>query len=331
MWITNFISSAVTSIFETQLDFENTALESFRFQAQNNAVYRDYLKLLNVNPQKIESINSIPFLPINFYKTKKIVTGNVDSSTIVFSSSRTTGSEPSLHYVNDISLYEKAFTETFNQFYKNADQWCILALLPSYLEREGSSLVYMCKHLIDKTGKKSSGFYLNDFRKLADTITVNEQKGIKTLLIGVSFALLDFAHAHPMPLKNTVIMETGGMKGRRKEMIRQELHNILTEAFHLKTIHSEYGMTELLSQAYSSGNGIFHCPPWMKVFVRDNNDPLSESLPGQGGINIIDLANINSCCFIATHDIGRVYADGTFEILGRFDNAEVRGCNLLFE
>jgi len=321
----------VTSVFDTPFDFENVALESFRFQAEKNAVYHNYLKLLNINPLKIDSIRKIPFLPISFFKTKKVVTGNIDSSAIVFSSSRTTGTEPSLHYVSDISLYEKAFTQTFNHFYTSTDQWCILALLPSYLEREGSSLVYMCQHLVDKTGKKNSGFYLNDFKKLADTITVNEQRGVKTLLIGVSFALLDFAHAYPMPLKNTVIMETGGMKGRRKEMIRQELHAILKEAFLLNAIHSEYGMTELLSQAYSSGNGIFHCPPWMKVFVRDSNDPLSESVPGQGGINIIDLANINSCCFISTQDIGRVYDDGTFEILGRFENAEVRGCNLLIE
>lgn len=321
----------MTSVFDTPFDFENVALESFRFQAEKNAVYHNYLKLLNINPLKIDSIRKIPFLPISFFKTKKVVTGNIDSSAIVFSSSRTTGTEPSLHYVSDISLYEKAFTQTFNHFYTSTDQWCILALLPSYLEREGSSLVYMCQHLVDKTGKKNSGFYLNDFKKLADTITVNEQRGVKTLLIGVSFALLDFAHAYPMPLKNTVIMETGGMKGRRKEMIRQELHAILKEAFLLNVIHSEYGMTELLSQAYSSGNGIFHCPPWMKVFVRDSNDPLSESVPGQGGINIIDLANINSCCFISTQDIGRVYDDGTFEILGRFENAEVRGCNLLIE
>lgn len=319
------------SIFENNFNFENTALESFRFQAENNAVYHNYLKLLNINPNQISNVSQIPFLPISFFKTKKVVSGNNDSKAIVFSSSRTTGAEPSLHYVSDISLYEKAFTQTFNQFYSSADQWCILALLPSYLEREGSSLVYMCQHLIERTGKKNSGFYLNDFRKLADTIIVNEQKGIKTLLIGVSFALLDFAHTHPMPLKNTIIMETGGMKGRRKEMIRQELHTILMEAFQLNAIHSEYGMTELLSQAYSSGNGIFKCPPWMKVFVRDSNDPLSESKPGQGGINIIDLANINSCSFIATQDIGRVHADGTFEILGRFDNAEVRGCNLLIE
>ncbi len=321
----------MTSVFDTPFDFESVALESFRFQAENNAVYHNYLKLLNINPLKIDSISKIPFLPISFFKTKKVVTGNIDSSAIVFSSSRTTGTEPSLHYVSDISLYEKAFTQAFNHFYTSTDQWCILALLPSYLERKGSSLVYMCQHLVEKTGKKNSGFYLNDFRKLADTITVNEQRGIKTLLIGVSFALLDFAHAYPMPLKNTVIMETGGMKGRRKEMIRQELHAILKEAFLLNVIHSEYGMTELLSQAYSSGNGIFHCPPWMKVFVRDSNDPLSESIPGQGGINIIDLANINSCCFISTQDIGRVYDDGTFEILGRFENAEVRGCNLLIE
>lgn len=321
----------MTSVFDTPFDFESVALESFRFQAEKNAVYHNYLKLLNINPLKIDSISKIPFLPISFFKTKKVVTGNIDSSAIVFSSSRTTGTEPSLHYVSDISLYEKAFTQAFNHFYTSTDQWCILALLPSYLEREGSSLVYMCQHLVEKTGKKNSGFYLNDFRKLADTITVNEQRGIKTLLIGVSFALLDFAHAYPMPLKNTVIMETGGMKGRRKEMIRQELHAILKEAFLLNVIHSEYGMTELLSQAYSSGNGIFHCPPWMKVFVRDSNDPLSESVPGQGGINIIDLANINSCCFISTQDIGRVYDDGTFEILGRFENAEVRGCNLLIE
>jgi hypothetical protein len=321
----------LTSVFDTPFDFESVALESFRFQAVNNPVYHNYLKLLNINPLKIDSISKIPFLPISFFKTKKVVTGKIDSSAIVFSSSRTTGTEPSLHYVSDISLYEKAFTQTFNHFYTSTDQWCILALLPSYLEREGSSLVYMCQHLVDKTGKKNSGFYLNDFKKLADTITVNEQRGVKTLLIGVSFALLDFAHAYPMPLKNTVIMETGGMKGRRKEMIRQELHAILKEAFLLNVIHSEYGMTELLSQAYSSGNGIFHCPPWMKVFVRDSNDPLSESVPGQGGINIIDLANINSCCFISTQDIGRVYDDGTFEILGRFENAEVRGCNLLIE
>ena len=191
----------MTSVFDTPFDFESVALESFRFQAENNAVYHNYLKLLNINPLKIDSISKIPFLPISFFKTKKVVTGNIDSSAIVFSSSRTTGTEPSLHYVSDISLYEKAFTQAFNHFYTSTDQWCILALLPSYLEREGSSLVYMCQHLVEKTGKKNSGFYLNDFRKLADTITVNEQRGIKTLLIGVSFALLDFAHADKMVVK----------------------------------------------------------------------------------------------------------------------------------
>lgn len=249
---------------------------------------------------------------------------------IIFTSSGTTGAKTSQHVVTDISLYEKSFLKAFEHFYGPVSHYCILALLPAYLEREGSSLVYMVDSLITKSRHSNSGFYLNNLDDLKKQLMLLQKKGQKTLLIGVSFALLDLAETMRFPLKNTIVMETGGMKGRRREMIRSELHQILKNAFGVEQIHSEYGMTELLSQGYSKGHGIFNCPPWMKVLIRDTEDPLSIQKSGKnGGINIIDLANLNSCPFIATQDLGKVHPNGSFEVLGRFDHSDIRGCNLM--
>jgi hypothetical protein len=248
----------------------------------------------------------------------------------VFSSSGTTGQITSKHYIADIQLYEQSYTKGFHHFYGDVGQYCILALLPSYIERSGSSLIYMVNDLIEKSKHPQSGFYLNEIDSLIDTLTALDAKGKKVLLIGVSFALLDLVEKYQLQLKNTIVMETGGMKGRRKELIRKELHEHLMKGFGVETIHSEYGMTELLSQAYSNGNGIFKTPPWMKFMIRDTEDPLSFLPFGKtGGINVIDLANINSCSFIATQDLGKKYEDESFEILGRFDHSDVRGCNLM--
>ena len=307
--------------------FEKRALQTFHRQAENNPVYREFIRLLKIHPADVKKPGEIPFLPIELFKTHEIKTGSF-SPRIVFESSGTTAATSSRHFVKNATLYENSFIKAFEMFYGNPRDFCFLALLPSYLERGGSSLVYMCQKLIEKSNYRQSGFFLNDYPKLVETLHQNEQENVPTVLIGVSFALLDLAENHPMPLKNTIIMETGGMKGRRAEITRTELHHRLQSAFHLKDIHSEYGMTELLSQAYSKGNGIFHPPPWMKIFFREINDPLTLTKKS-GGINIIDLANVDSCAFIATGDLGRLHPSGGFEILGRLDNSDVRGCNLM--
>ena len=274
-------------------------------------------------------IEQIPFLPIKFFKSHQVITGD-NSPEIVFNSSGTTGQLTSKHYVANTSVYKTSFLKTFEQFYGSPEDYCILALLPSYLEREGSSLVYMVHDLIVKSGHPDSGFYLHEHGKLAQKLKELDSKGVKILLIGVSFALLDLVSNYSFSLKNTIIMETGGMKGRKKEMIREELHGILKAGFGVGEIHSEYGMTELLSQAYSLGKGSFECPPWMRVLIRDPEDPLTLLPDGKsGGVNIIDLANLHSCSFIATQDLGKLYPDGSFEILGRFDHSDLRGCNLM--
>ena len=325
------MNSSTEGIFEitTHERFAAFALELFQRQYEQNAVYREYCDHLGIGVAAVSTLEDIPFLPIQFFKSRTVVTGEEDIATI-FTSSGTTGSVPSKHFVTELSLYEQSFLSAFEHFYGAIDSFCILALLPSYLERSGSSLVYMTNSLIEKSGHSASGFYLDNLKDLKQTLLQLEAKGTKTLLIGVSFALLDLAETFPHQLQHTIIMETGGMKGRRKEMVRQELHQALRQGFGVSHIHSEYGMTELLSQAYSKGDGIFRCPPWMKVLTRDTQDPLSLQQSGKsGGINIIDLANSNSCAFIATQDLGKVYADGSFEVQGRFDHAEIRGCNLM--
>lgn len=310
----------------TNNSFEALALDIFRFQANNNSVYKTYLKFLDINPDDIKESNQIPYLPIEFFKHQDVVCepNNIDS---VFTSSGTGGAQ-SKHIIHDVSIYHKSFTSGFEHFYGNIEDYTVLALLPSYLERPGSSLIYMCKKLIKHSAKKESGFYLNGRQELNDLLLELEQQNRKTLLIGVSFALLDFVEKHPVRLKNTIVMETGGMKGRREEMVREQLHSILCTQFNVSKIHSEYGMTELLSQAYSKGSGIFECPPWMRVTCRDANDPLSTNKKS-GGINIIDLANVYSCSFIASQDLGKIHDNNTFEVLGRFDSSDIRGCNLM--
>lgn len=310
-------------------DFKHIALDVFRFQFEYNPVYRSFCDLLFKHPSDVKAIKDIPFLPIQFFKTHKVLNSQ-DTIEKTFSSSGTTGSKTSNHYVTDLSIYEKSFKKGFNHFYGNIEDYVVLALLPSYLERDGSSLIYMVDDLITTSKYIESGFYLNNLDELSTTLKTLEAKGQKTLLIGVSFALLDLVENYDFSLKHTVIMETGGMKGRRKEMIRAELHKTLKTGFGVTEIQSEYGMTELLSQAYSKGNGIFECPPWMKVLIRDTEDALSIQENGiSGGINIIDLANVNSCAFIATQDLGKIRTNSTFEILGRFDNSDIRGCNLM--
>ncbi len=310
-------------------EFEDVALKVFQFQFEHNKVYRSFCDLLYKHPSDVVSIRDIPFLPIEFFKSRQIICKR-KTPEITFTSSGTTGSTTSKHYISDLKVYHKSFLKGFEMFYGPIEDYTLLALLPSYLEREGSSLVHMVNALIDKTTSPDSGFYLNDLSALGSKLLRLDAQGKKVLLIGVSFALLDLVEHDSFELKNTIIMETGGMKGRRKELIREELHNTLKKGFGVDTIHSEYGMTELLSQAYSKGDGIFKCPPWMTVLTRDTEDPLSLQTFGRtGGINVIDLANINSCAFIATQDLGTVYGDGSFEIKGRFDHSDIRGCNLM--
>jgi phenylacetate-coenzyme A ligase PaaK-like adenylate-forming protein len=310
-------------------EFEALTLEVFRFQFENNPVYRSFCDLLYKHPSDINTLQDIPFLPIEFFKSHEVITGS-DSAEITFISSGTTGHNTSRHHVMDLRIYEKSFRTGFELFYGDISNYAILALLPSYLERDGSSLIYMVDDFIKASRHPESGFYLRDLDHLADTLKRLEAEQQPTLLIGVSFALLDLVEQFQFQLQHTLIMETGGMKGRRKEMIRSELHERLKIGFGVTQIHSEYGMTELLSQAYSSGQGIFACPPWMKILARDTEDPLS-ILGAQktGGLNIIDLANIHSCAFIATQDLGKVYENGSFEVLGRFDHSDIRGCNLM--
>ncbi len=313
----------------SEIEFEQTALEVFQFQFENSSVYRKYCQLLNVEKKKVGQLEEIPFLPIQFFKSHRVISSTKKPEKI-FTSSGTTGTETSKHFVTDLSLYEKSFTLNFEKFYGPVEEYVILALLPSYLERDGSSLIYMVKHFIEKSKFSESGFYLNDLSKLAQTLKKLDSNGKKVILIGVSFALLDLVEKYRFSLKNTIIMETGGMKGRRKEMIREELHQILAAGFGVENIHSEYGMTELLSQAYSTGNGIFEHPSHMKFLIRDAEDAFQTLEPGKtGGINCIDFANLYSCSFIATQDLGKKISKNKFEILGRFDNSDLRGCNLL--
>lgn len=308
--------------------FNELALMAFRFQYSNNIVYRKYCDLLNIIPSAVTEICKIPFLPVSFFKTDKVVSTKSNDYT-VFTSSSTTGSIPSKHFVSNTDIYKTSFLQTFNRFYGIPDEYTIIALLPSYLERTGSSLIYMVSELINISKKEDSGFFLNDFESLNKLILKLEQQKQKYMLIGVSFSLLDFAEKFNPQVKNGIIMETGGMKGRRKEITRSELHETLKSAFGTNQIHSEYGMTELLSQAYSKENGIYVCPPWMKALVRDINDPLLIHTHGTGSLNVIDLANIFSCCFIETSDLGKVDKNGSFTVSGRFDYADVRGCSLM--
>ncbi|OFX86065.1 MAG: acyl transferase [Bacteroidetes bacterium GWF2_33_16] len=310
-------------------EFEVIAIKTFHYQAENNAIYKEYLQLLKIESSEIKSIHDIPFLPIDFFKSHKIICGTSNHEKVFFSSG-TTGSVRSNHFISDLSVYETSFKKGFTHFYGSITDYCILALLPTYLENESSSLVYMTDHLIRLSQHTESGFYLKNTQELIQKLSYLEKIKQKTILLGVSYALLDLAENYPIKLDHTIVMETGGMKGKRKELTRQELHSVLTKGFGVESIHSEYGMTELLSQAYSSGNGKFYCPPWMKIFIRDMYDPFSFLENGKsGGINIIDLANINSCAFIETKDLGKINSDGRFEVSGRFDASDIRGCNLL--
>ncbi|MFD1094299.1 LuxE/PaaK family acyltransferase [Salegentibacter chungangensis] len=310
-------------------EFVQTSLDVFKFQYDNNKVYQRFCDLLGRDPLNVSSLKEIPFLPIEFFKSQRILSSQKEA-VITFTSSGTTGSNTSKHYVTDLGIYEESFIRGFEKFYGKPEDLVILALLPSYLEREGSSLIYMVNSLIEQSEQPESGFYLHNLEELSERLKELDRQGKPILLIGVSFALMDLVEAYSFNLKNTIVMETGGMKGRRKEMIRKELHKILAEGFGVKNIHSEYGMTELLSQAYSKGNGIFECPPWMKLLIRDPEDALTY-LPRNktGGLNIIDLANLNSCSFIATQDLGKEISYNNYEILGRFDNSDIRGCNLM--
>lgn len=314
---------------QNEEDFTKVALQVFQHQFVNNKVYRSFCDLLYIHPSDVKSIEQIPFLPIQFFKSHQVLS-TTDDVQEIFTSSGTTGSITSKHLVTDISLYKQSYLDGFKHFYGNIEEHTILALLPNYLEREGSSLVYMVQDLILKSNNSESGFYLHNLPELILKLKELDASNQKVLLIGVSFALLDLIDEYQFNLKNTIIMETGGMKGRRKEMIRAELHEVLSKGFGVEKIHSEYGMTELLSQAYSKGNGIFKCPPWMKILTRDTEDALTIQQSGKtGGMNVIDLANYNSCSFIATQDLGKVHTDTTFEIIGRFDNSDIRGCNLM--
>ena len=312
----------------TSDSFNHFALATFKNQIAKSTVYQAFCRALGKNDREISNWTEIPFLPISFFKTHRVC---MEEPIVRVFESSGTGGNRSQHLVNDLSLYEQSFFPTFKKYIEtHLEDVSILALLPSYLERNNSSLVYMVNALLPEA-HETSGFFLNDFTALKNQLEANEKNEVKTLLLGVSFALLDFSEEFAMPLKYTTIMETGGMKGRREELTRTQLHAQLCQAFQVNEIHSEYGMTELFSQAYSKGNGIFVCPPWMKVVCRDIQDPLSLLPAGKrGALNIIDLANQNSCSFIATEDVGVVHENGTFEILGRMNHAEIRGCNLLF-
>ena len=318
-------------IFQTaDTRFEELAMEVFRQQYLHNDLYRHYCDSLKRQPGNITRPEQIPFLPIGFFKTHEIKTTAFTAES-VFLSSGTTGSIPSAHHVRKNGLYRESFLRCFELFYGKPEQICMPALLPSYLERGNSSLVFMADTLIGRSSYPQSGFYLDEKKKLSEMLAGNESAGVPTLLLGVTYALLDFFEEYPMPLKHTVVMETGGMKGRRREMLREEVHGILKNKTGLSAIHSEYGMTELLSQAYSQKEGLFHTPPWMRVLVRPEDDPLQTALQGNGAINITDLANLYSCAFIATEDAGRVHEDGSFEITGRLDHTDLRGCSLMTE
>lgn len=310
--------------------FNEFALQVFHYQHEHNSIYREFCYLIKVDPAAIVDYTQIPFLPISFFKSKTVACFPSVWAERIYTSSGTTGSIPSKHFVRKYIDYQLAFEGAFKHFYGEINEYCILALLPNYLEREGSSLVEMAEELIQQSNHPDSGFYLNNLNELIEVINRLKNEGAKVLLLGVTYALLNLSELGPFDWNNIIVMETGGMKGKRPEMIRQDLHSQLCTSFGVETIHSEYGMTELLSQAYSAGNGVFYCPPWMKILTRDVHDPLSIRGGNKtGGVNIIDLANTDSCSFIATQDLGRVNSDGGFEILGRFDNSDIRGCNLM--
>ena len=322
------MQNAVFNI-QNQSDFKTCALQVFRHQFKNNTVYRSFCDLLYMHSSDVKKVEEIPFLPIQFFKSHAVLS-STQAVQETFTSSGTTGSSVSKHMVTDLSWYTKSYTKGFEHFYGPIEDYTVLGLLPNYLERDGSSLIYMVDDFIKKSNKPASGFYLNNLTELSKTLIALDKKGEKVLLIGVTFALLDLIERQQFKLQNTIIMETGGMKGRRKEMIRNELHEILCAGFGVSKIYSEYGMTELLSQGYSSGDGVFDCPPWMKILARDTEDALTMVGTNKtGGLNVIDLANYNSCSFIATQDLGKVDNNGSFEVLGRFDHSDIRGCNLM--
>ena len=322
------MQNAVFNI-QNQSDFKTCALQVFRHQFKNNTVYRSFCDLLYIHSSDVKEVEEIPFLPIQFFKSHAVLS-STQAVKETFTSSGTTGSSVSKHMVTDLSWYTKSYTKGFEYFYGPIEEYTVLGLLPNYLERDGSSLIYMVDDFIKKSNKPASGFYLNNLTELSKTLIALDKKGEKVLLIGVTFALLDLIERQQFKLQNTIIMETGGMKGRRKEIIRNELHEILCAGFGVSKIYSEYGMTELLSQGYSSGDGVFDCPPWMKILARDTEDALTMVGTNKtGGLNVIDLANYNSCSFIATQDLGKVDNNGCFEVLGRFDHSDIRGCNLM--
>lgn len=323
------IPSFVNNLFEiNDAGFNELVLESFQFQYANNLVYRRFCDALHIDPAGVKTIAEVPFLPISFFKTHEVASTEFIPEAI-FESSGTSQTTQSKHHVKSLSLYEDTFTRGFIEQYGAPENYCILGLLPSYLERSNSSLVYMVQKLMEKSNHRLNGFYLDNFEELFERLRLLDKDREPAILVGVTFALLDFAEQYQLSLNNTIIMETGGMKGRREEMTREQVHRQLTQHFSVETIHSEYGMTELLSQAYSKGNGVFQCPAWMKVLVRDEDDPLHISTSGKGAINIIDLANVYSASFIATDDVGEVFEDGRFRVLGRMDNSDIRGCSLL--
>jgi len=319
-------------IFSPTISFAEKALKVFQFQYQHNMLYKRFADSLNCNPSLINSIYRIPFLPISFFKTHSVTTTQFEPQ-LIFESSGTTGSINSQHFVKDATLYESSFCKGFNHFYGELKNYCILGLLPPYLERKSSSLVYMVDKLMQISNHPLNGFHLYDYKNLSEKIKKLERQEQKTILFGVTYALLDFAQEFPMPLKHAIVIETGGMKGRKQEMLRSQVHSLLKESFHLNHIHSEYGMTELLSQAYALKDGIFHAPSWMKILIREEDDPLQVCHEPKnsttGVINVIDLANIYSCSFIATDDAGKLYSNGSFEVIGRVDNSDIRGCSLL--
>ncbi|MFM2307653.1 MAG: hypothetical protein RLZZ367_2322 [Bacteroidota bacterium] len=314
---------------EVESGFEPLALEVFAFQYHNVPIYKQYCDLLKRTPDTVNALNDIPFLPIEFFKTHEVIAEGKQPQRI-FESSGTTGQVPSRHRVADTAVYEQSFRKCFDRFYGPVEEYVILALLPSYLERGNSSLVYMAQDLITRSRQNASGFFLNDFEKLYDWLDVLRNGHRKVMLLGVTFGLLDFTEQYKIDFPDLIVMETGGMKGRREELTRNEVHQRLKVAFDVPAIHSEYGMTELLSQGYSKGDGVFYTPPWMKILTRDMYDPLVlQTQSNTGAVNVIDLANLYSCSFIATGDLGKLHPDGGFEILGRMDSAEVRGCNLM--
>ena len=325
------ISSERIFVIQSETDFERLALDIFLYQSTENPVYSAFVDALGIDRKAVKEIRNIPFLPIELFKSHTIQCGD-KTPEIIFTSSGTTDANQSKHPVADLSVYIQSFRKGFNHFYGDISKYTILALLPSYLERDGSSLIYMVDALIKESNTPSSGYFLYNHNELYSTLLRLKAENKKVILMGVTYALLDFIETYHADFPELIVMETGGMKGKRKEMIREELHELLCAGFGVPEIHSEYGMTELLSQGYSKGKGKFECPPWMKIFIRDTNDPFSLLNPGQtGGINVIDLANLYSCSFLSTQDLGKISIDGSFEILGRFDDSDIRGCNLLIQ